>query len=110
MKCADLMFLFQSRREELRAIFEVYGIVKNINLIFHRGNQIKYGFISYETKEEAKNALEKGDKPGIYYKGYRLLILQAFRKKGSESIMGSKNGFQPPSNTNMRAEMPPNIM
>uniref|UniRef100_A0AAQ6IL39 Protein boule-like n=1 Tax=Anabas testudineus TaxID=64144 RepID=A0AAQ6IL39_ANATE len=71
---------YKVNESDLRHFFSQHGAVKEVNIVIdHSGMSKGYGFVTFETQEEALKVLH--DANGICFKDKKLSIGQAFRKQ-----------------------------
>lgn len=80
-------------QEELREYFSHFGHVKDARIITDpRGNSKGYGFVTYESENDASKALSVKEED-LIFKESKLNIGHAFRKKNNFPNQSSVNGF-----------------
>ncbi|XP_074857373.1 protein boule-like isoform X4 [Carettochelys insculpta] len=79
---------FKTNENDLRKFFAQYGCVKEVKIVNDRAGVSKgYGFITFETQEDAQKILQEAEK--LNYKDKKLNIGPAIRKQQSRSISSS---------------------
>ncbi|XP_029419358.1 protein boule-like, partial [Nannospalax galili] len=71
---------FKTNENDLRKFFSQYGSVKEVKIVNDRAGVSKgYGFITFETQEDAQKILQEAEK--LHYKDKKLNIGPAIRKQ-----------------------------
>uniref|UniRef100_Q924M5-2 Isoform 2 of Protein boule-like n=1 Tax=Mus musculus TaxID=10090 RepID=Q924M5-2 len=71
---------FKTNENDLRKFFSQYGSVKEVKIVNDRAGVSKgYGFITFETQEDAQKILQEAEK--LNYKDKKLNIGPAIRKQ-----------------------------
>ncbi|KAL1022192.1 hypothetical protein UPYG_G00023370 [Umbra pygmaea] len=80
---------FKTNENDLRRFFSQYGSVKEVKIVIDRTGVSKgYGFVTFETQDDAQKILHDADR--LCFRDKRLNIGQAIRK---QQIGGYTNGF-----------------
>ncbi|XP_012696342.2 protein boule-like isoform X2 [Clupea harengus] len=96
----------KTNESDLRCFFSQHGAVKEVKIVIDRAGVSKgYGFVTFETQEDAQNILKEADR--LFFRDKRLNIGQAIRKQQ----VGMHCGFAVPNlNPAMAIPAPCNTM
>ncbi|KAG9277548.1 protein boule-like isoform X1 [Astyanax mexicanus] len=94
----------KAKENDLRCFFSEYGVIREVNIVTDRDGISKgYGFVTFETQEDAQKILHDADR--LSFRDKRINVGQAFRKqlKGHYSYtadtQGSSMAYQAPFGT-----------
>ncbi|GFR08279.1 protein boule-like [Trichonephila clavata] len=83
-----------TKEEDLKNLFSKYGYVKYVKVLFETNRSVTtgYGFVTFETEDEAQKVIEVNKIERLVLKGRKLNIAPAFKKQP----VGNKIGSNPP--------------
>ncbi|GFY64219.1 protein boule [Trichonephila inaurata madagascariensis] len=82
-----------TKEEDLKNLFSKYGHVKYVKVIFETNRSVTtgYGFVTFETEDEAQKVIEVNKTERLVLKGRKLNIAPAFKKQpvgGNKMVLG----------------------
>ncbi|XP_041118654.1 protein boule-like isoform X2 [Polyodon spathula] len=90
---------FKTNENDLRKFFSHYGVVKEVKIVNDRAGVSKgYGFVTFETQEDAQNILQEADK--LFFRDKKLNVGRAIRKQ-QVGIPCSSPSVTPPAPATM---------
>lgn len=93
---------YKTTREDLEKFFSTYGSVTEVNVITDRetGRSKGFGFVTFEDKQAAKEAIEKTNGAEVSGRNIRVNMANEDRKEGGGGGRSSGRPSQPRGNGN----------
>lgn len=87
-----------TKEDDLKNLFSKYGHVKYVKVIFETSRSVTtgYGFVTFETEDEAQKVIEVNKTERIVLKGRKLNIAPAFKKQPVGTKIGSNSAVLGP--------------